>query len=383
MKNAGFLPLSFCLFIVAASYGPATAQTPSAADVEIRFWQGRVAGDAEDHISAVRLGQAFLRKARESGEFKWYREAERAMETALARSPQDYRAQVSLAETLVAQHRFRDAIAVANRAIAAHPREPSGYGVIGDAHLESGNLDEAARAYSTLEQLAPGFAADTRQAKLAHGRGDASTARERLTRAIAHARLTDAPVEAIVWCQVFLGSIEMESDAWTAAERLYEDASRAQPSSVLALEHLAELRVAQKRYTEATGLYGRAIALAPRPEFFHDLGDALRAAGETARAEDAYAKALAGYLDAVDRGDPGYFRRLSAFYTDVRRDGTKAVMWARRDLEIRQDAETYATLAHALQAAGSAADAREASERARAMNPRVFRTARPQRRGSD
>jgi uncharacterized protein HemY len=58
-------------------------------------------------------------------------------------------------------------------------------------------------------------------------------------------------------------------------------------------------------------------------------------------------------------------------------------MWARRDLEIRQDAETYATLAHALQAAGSAADAREASERARAMNPRVFRTARPQRRGSD
>lgn len=270
-------------FIVAASYAAATAQTRSAADVEIQFWRARVAGDADDHISAVRLGEACLRKARETGEFDWYREAQRAVETALARSPGYYRAQVSRAEVLAAQHRFREAIAAAREAVAAQPGEPSGHAVLGDAYLEFGDLDEAARAYARAEELAPGFAADTRLAKLA---------------------------------------------------------------------------------PEAVALYERAIAASPRSEFFHDLGDTYSAAGDAARAAQWHTKALA-YLQAVERGDTGSFRRLSKFYAEVRRDGAEAVKWARRDLELRHDAETYATLAQALLAAGSVAEAEEARRRAK------------------
>jgi hypothetical protein len=43
----------------------------------------------------------------------------------------------------MSQHRFRDAIDVGMRAMRAHPKDAWNYGVIGDAHLELGEYDQA------------------------------------------------------------------------------------------------------------------------------------------------------------------------------------------------------------------------------------------------
>jgi tetratricopeptide (TPR) repeat protein len=68
----------------------------------------------------------------------------------------------------------------------------------------------------------------------------------------------------------------------------------------------------------------------------------------------------------VKAGDPGYYRHLAAFYTDVERKPDEAVSWARKDLDLRQDHAAWSALAWALLAKGDLAGAREASAKATA-----------------
>ena len=73
-----------------------------------------------------------------------------------------------------------------------------------------------------------------------------------------------------------------------------------------------------------------------------------------------------GYLAAVEAGDPGYFRNLAMFFTDVEPRPDEAIRWARKDLELRQDHAAWATLAWALHGKGDLPAAREAMAKATA-----------------
>ena len=74
--------------------------------------------------------------------------------------------------------------------------------------------------------------------------------------------------------------------------------------------------------------------------------------------------ALAAYLESVQRGDVHYLHHLADFYADVRQDGAEAVRWARKDLELRRNVSTHATLAWALYRDGRFAEALAAMLRA-------------------
>ena len=57
--------------------------------------------------------------------------------------PGSYDANRMLATLYLSQHRFREAIRVAERSRDERPYDPVNYGVIGDAHVELGDYDEA------------------------------------------------------------------------------------------------------------------------------------------------------------------------------------------------------------------------------------------------
>jgi hypothetical protein len=56
-------------------------------------------------------------------------------------------------------------------------------------------------------------------------------------------------------------------------------------------------------------------------------------------------KALAGYLESGRRGEVHYWHHLADYYADVGKDGSQAVVWARRDLQLRANFSTQAALA--------------------------------------
>lgn len=338
-------------------------------DDEIAFLEARVSRDEADPITPTRLGHAYLRKARASGEFAFYQRAEATFQEALRRSPEHFGALTGLAGALSARHAFRDALTIAERAVGADPESPDGHAAAGDAALEAGLLDKAAAFYARVATLAPGYHSDTRLANLAAARGDIEAAYAALERAAADGTARDLPPELIAWCHMRAGSIAWEQGDWTRAERSYGAAQRLTPDSYVVLEHLAELRAAQGRDQEALALYARALELSPQPEFHEAVGAIHKRRGRADEAARSFALARTGYLEAAGAGDPGAFRPLALFYIDVDDRPAEGLAWARKDAAIRQDAVTLGVLAWALLKAGQTTEAAAAAEQAVKAQP--------------
>jgi tetratricopeptide (TPR) repeat protein len=343
------------------------ARPPSVSDApEIVFWAARVERDRDDHVSATKLGYACLKEARRTGDFRLYGEAEAALTEALKRAPGHYTALLGLATARAARHRFDEAIGLARQAAREQPKDADAYTIIGDAYLSMGRLAEAEQAFKEVAARAPGFAAETRMANLLHARGKSRESVALLRAALAEATATQMPAESRSWCHVIIGATLFELGDWAAAEPEYQAALALTPDSYVAIEHLAELRAYQRRDTEALALYDRAIAQAGHPDFYEAVGRVHERAGRLDEARRWQVKARDGYVAAVKAGDPGYYRHLAMFYTDVEPKPDEAVSWARKDLELRQDAAAWSVLAGALLAKGDVAGARDANAKATA-----------------
>jgi tetratricopeptide (TPR) repeat protein len=350
-------------------YGQPSMTSVAAIDAEIVFLESRVGRDDADPITPTRLGHAYLRKARESSDFSFYIRAENTFNLALARSPEHFGALTGLASALSARHAFREALAIAERAIKADPGTADGYAATGDAALEAGLHERADEMYARVVKMSPGYHADTRLANLAAARGDTAAAYAALSRALADGARRGLPADLMAWCHIRAGAIAWEHGDWIRAERSYNRALALVPRSYVALEHLAELRSAQRRDVAAAALYAKAIAIAARPEFIEAMGAIHQRSGRTVQAQQMFAAARDGYERAAGEGDPGAYRRLALFFADIERRPVEAVAWARKDHAIRQDAVTLGVLAWALLKNGAGAEAAAVADRAVAGGP--------------
>ena len=340
------------------------AAAPTQADYEIRFWEARVDQDPADAISPTRLGGAYLQKARESGEFTYYLRAEKVLKKALERQPDHPTALTSLASAYLAQHRFKEALALVQPVVRRAPRDGYAWGVVGDALLETGRIAEAQAAYLKLIDLEPGLTSYSRLANLQHVKGNVDGALASLEKAAEAGRRRGLPAENVAWCYVQMGEMNFSRGRFADAERFYLKAVRQLPNGYLPLEHLAELRAVQGRHQEAIAIYKKVLSLAPKPEFYEALGGVYADTGNRAEAEKLLNQALEGYRKGVEGGNVGYYRQLSQFYTEVRKEPAKGVEWAEKDLELRQDAHAYDTLAWALYHAGHLPRAAELARKA-------------------
>lgn len=361
----------FCALLLAClPLTPAAAQSaasPTQADREIQFWQPRLDRDPDDYLPPTKLGVAYLQKARESGDFAYYLKAQEALKKALERKPGHYTAVTALASAYAAQHRFREAVTLAEQAVKQESDDAYAYGILGDALLEMGEVRRAEGIYRRLLKLAPGLFSLSRMANLQHLKGDVEGALTSLARAAEAGKKQNVPAESLAWCHVQMGEMNWSRGRWAEAERHYRRALAITPNGYLPQEHLAELRAAQGKHQEALERYRKVIALAPHPDFHAAIAVVLSALGRRDEARAAREEALRGYLAAVEQGNVGYYRHLAFYYADTLKDGAEALQWARKDLEVRRDVHAYDALAWAHYRAGELPEARAASRKALAL----------------
>src|SRR6185503_17179490 len=109
-------------------------------NAEIAFWQGRATRDPVDFVSLNQLGAAHLRRARQTGDVSEYQRADAALHAAQnAAVAPEYETLALLAMSDGARHEFASALDHARQAVALKPKEPFGYGVLGDALLALGS----------------------------------------------------------------------------------------------------------------------------------------------------------------------------------------------------------------------------------------------------
>jgi tetratricopeptide (TPR) repeat protein len=353
-------PFFFALLLLPLLVGGADALLEGW-DSDIILLEKRVARDPEDFIAWNLLVDRYLRRQHWTGDAGDLRRAAHAAAQSLEAAPAELNpgGLAGSARVAIAQHRFADARAAAEKLRDWQPGKSLPWQLLGDALLELGEYDEAARSYDEMLKFEGStVATEPRLARLdiIHGRND--RARERFATALALAREISPPKhETVAWCHVQIGELAFKNGDWEKAERAYLAALDAQPESWIALEHLAELRGSQADNDEAIALYEKVIGQVPRPEFKQALGDLHAMLGHESEAKRWHESALADYLESVERGEVHYFHHLAGFFADSLNQPAKAVEWARKDLVIRHSIQAHDALAWALYKKGEIAEA--------------------------
>lgn len=319
----------------------------TATDQAILRYQRLLQRHARDATVYYRLGDAYLQKARGTGDITYINLAETSLQRCLEIAPEHSGAARHLAYAMYMRHGFDEAAVQAQKAAALDPSDSHAYGILGDAYLEVGNYEAAAHAYRRMIQLQGDLYAYSRLSGLKSLQGDTDGAIADLKRAIQLGQAQERPSESIAWAMWQLGNESLALGKLPAAEASYLDALKIFPNYYRALAGLAQVRAAQQRYPEAIDLYRKAIAIVPLPDYAAALGDVYTKLGHAGDAQKSYDLVeYIGYLNTLNK--VLYNRELAYFYADHDRKLPEALELARRELEVRQDIYAYDVLAWAL-----------------------------------
>jgi len=125
----------------------------SATDNQIGYYQQLLRRNPQSAKAYFGLGDALIRKARESGDPSYFNRAEEALRKSLEIAPQNGGALRHLAYVFYSRHEFAPAAVQARKAIEINAEDSDSYGVLGDALLEVGRYAEAQAAYAYMMEL--------------------------------------------------------------------------------------------------------------------------------------------------------------------------------------------------------------------------------------
>ncbi len=325
-------------------------------DVEISRAQEQLR-QALDPAVLDRLGWLYVAKARLSYDPGYYKLAEQTalcLETSRPHSPQ---ALLLRGHALHNLHRFREMEQMARELVAARG-DAFDFGLLGDALLEQGRLDEAIEPYQKMADLKPGLQAYSRAAHVRWLKGDLPGAIELMRMATRAGSPRNR--ESVAWTESRLARFELQAGNPRAALTTADAALQLVPDYPPALLSRAQVLLAQGKIDSAIEALTRAADQDPLPEYQWALADALRAAGRVDEARPVEARLR-------QRGAADDPRTFSLFLATRGEQVETAVRLAREELTRRADGFTLDALAWSLAAAGRHAAADSLIQRALAV----------------
>lgn len=369
MKNSPLLLaglIGLCAIAAACSRPPARSRTEPAVALlgtnrtattarddlakTIARSRARLAAVPGDPAASVTLADALLRQTRVAGNAGLAREAEQVLGTVVASDPERYDALRMLAATYLSEHRFADALKIAERCRALRQDDAWVYGVIGDAHVERGEYDAAFDAFDRMAAIKPTAAAYARASYARELQGDLEAA-VRFMQMAADATSAHDP-ESLAWHHAQLGHLQLDSGRLDAAQREFAYAGYVFPGHPFAAAGLARVAAARGDYRTALSLLQPVIRETPSPADVAFVGDLHAALGDHEAAERHYRLAEAAWT--ADAPEPS---RLARFLAEHGRSLDRAVAAGQQARIDRNDIFTADALAWAYFQQGELAEA--------------------------
>lgn len=354
---------------------PVFAATP--AETAIQKAQQEIAKKPDYFPYYNALAMAYARRARESSDVQYYAKAEETLKKSFAITPDNFEGLKVSAWLLLGRHEFAKAREVAVRLNRQTPDDVTVYGYLADANAELGIYQEAVDAVQWMLNLRPGNVAGlTRAAYLRELHGDIEGALDLMQQAYDSTPYQE--LEDRAWLLTQMSHLQLTAGRLDEAQTFANGALGVFPDYHYALGTLGQIRMAQKRYDEASSLFQKRYAAAPHAENLFALGEAL----EHARRHEAAARAFADFerkaLAESELADNAN-HELMAYYTDYAHQPEKAQRIAERELARRHDAFTIDAFAWSLAAAGDYQRANSEMRKALAFglkDPKVLEHAR-------
>lgn len=326
----------------------------SRTDKEISQLQQRIRGGRNVQLWLERLGWAFVAKARDSFDPGFYKLAEQCARSIEVRHPQSQEAMLLRAHVLQNLHRFKE-----SEALARHLVEQRGlsfdYGLLGDALMEQGKLNDAVEAYQRMMNLKPDLRAYARAAHMRWLKGDLAGAIEAMQLAVDAASPNDA--ESAAWVNTRLAAYLFQAGKFNEAEQRCAFALSLQSDYAPTLLLKGKILLAQKRFRDAVDVLQKAARRNPLPEYQWTLAEALRVAGREKEATEIEAQLRKHGANS----DP---RTMSLFLATRHESPETALRLAKGELDSRSDVFTHDALAWSLAAADNVIEAQKEMERA-------------------
>ncbi len=355
-----------------------TAYDATLAARTVSFYEGEVKRDPEAAIGNALLAGACLRRAAETGDLADYKRAESAARKSIGIrrkfNPDGFN---RLAQALVAQHRFREALDAAREAESVRPGNVTALRLQTDILFE---LGEYAAAESTLRKQGNAMLDPTglaQQSRFAQLRGSNEEAVRLVRKAVGEVeRAYHVSPEETAWFHARLGAALAYAGHSDAADGEYAAALSLFPSDYRTMALRAELASNRGDLPNARRWAEEGAKIQRTPEITGLLGDAYRASGDSDRAERLYRETLAGlpherenghththhhgrkrfhaHSHAPSAGSHGHLhdRHLILFAADHGMRLQDALALARHELTIRKDIYTYDALAWVLHKLG-------------------------------
>lgn len=327
-----------------------------------RLW---IEKDSGSYQARNALALALARRARETGDPAFYRQAEEALEVSFRLSPDNFEAARLRVWILLGRHEFKSALEEAKALNRRMPDDLLTYAFLADAEVELGNYQGAERAAQWLLDLRPGNVAGlTRGAYLRELFGDVDGALEWML--MAHDQTHFNENEDRAWILTHMGTLESSRGRLEVSEGYLRQALELFADYHYALAELGKVRLAQKRYREAVSLLRLRYEKAPHPENLYELAGALALAGETEEAEALF-KTFERQARAESESSDNANRELLFYYADRSFEPESALAIAEREIARRGDVFTRDAFAWALHRSGNSAAARREVEAALAV----------------
>src|SRR5215510_3789532 len=256
-------------------------------DREISRFQQQIRNGRNVQLGLEELGWAFVAKARESFDPGFYKLAEQCARGIEMRNPQSQEAMLLRAHMLQNLHRFKESETLAQRLVQQRGLSFD-YGLLGDALMEQGKLNDAVGAYQRMMNLKPDLRAYARAAHMRWLKGDLAGAIEAMQLAASAASPSDA--ESAAWVNTRLATYLFNAGEFKEAEQRCAFALSLQSDYAPTLLLQGRILLSQSRFVEAVAVLQNAMRLNPLPEYQWTLAEGLRGAGEENEASEIEAE---------------------------------------------------------------------------------------------
>jgi tetratricopeptide (TPR) repeat protein len=308
-------------------------QPQTSTDLLLERLQEQLRSYPADQEAYLKLGSAYLQKARETGDPSFYAKGEEALLKARELDPDSAQAMTLLGAVALGRHEFQKALEWAERSLEINPSYAAAYGVLGDAQVELGRYEAAFVSFQRMVDLKPNLDSYARVSYARQLTGDVEGAMAAMQRTVASSR---PETEGAAWSRVQLGDLYLNSGRTDEAAEQYEAALTDFNGYHLALAALAKVRAAQGQYDEAIQLYEQAVAIIPQPTTLAALGDLFARTGRPAQAKLQYDTVeFIGKLSAFNQ--QLYNRELALFYADHNIKLAEALKLTTQEIKVRQD----------------------------------------------
>ncbi|MCQ9133656.1 tetratricopeptide repeat protein [Streptomyces hilarionis] len=323
-------------------------------DASITALQAHLRVQPRDFGGWATLGLAYVEQARTKGDPSRYPQAEQALKRSLTLRPDNDQALAGRAALAAARHDFAGALKLADRVLKQNPYNERALCSRVDALVELGRYDDAEAAVRIADQRRPGVPVFTRYAYVHELRGDVTTARRVLDRALA---ASTSPGD-IAYVAAQLGQLAWNQGDYATALTHYARALAADENYLPALEGRARAQAASGRQAEAIKGLELIVARYPLPGPLVELGELYEARGgseDRAKAEEQYA--LVDAWTAIARANGVNADLDTALAAADHGDRATALRAARDDWSRRHTVHTADALAWALHVNGKDAEA--------------------------